>query len=335
MTASRRPEALDGTEDSLALASRFRPDLPVQVLYIGGLGRSGSTLLDRMLGQLPGFFSAGEIRDLWQRGLKENRLCGCGQPFLQCPVWTKVGDEAFGGWGNVDVEEVQALARSVDRHSCLPLLVAPKGWPPFARKVRQYGELLGPLFRAIRTVSGSGIVIDSSKAPSTAFLLRQCQDIRLSAVHLVRDSRGVAYSWMKKIARPDTPGRVVYMHQFQPSRIAFRWMTRNAMMEMLGRMGVPEVRVRYESLVRSPRQEMTRVLEGLDEPFVPDDLSFISGEQVTLRANHTVMGNPMRMDNGAVRLRLDDQWRISMGPSHRRLVTIMTKPLLRRYGYRS
>jgi hypothetical protein len=47
------------------------------------------------------------------------------------------------------------------------------------------------------------------------------------------------------------------------------------------------------------------------------------------------MGNPMRMDNGPVKLRLDDQWRSSMGPRHRRLVTVMTKPLLRRYGYRS
>ena len=70
-------------------------DPGVKVLYIGGLGRSGSTLLDRMLGQLPGFFSAGEIRDLWQRGLRENALCGCGAPFKECEVWTRVGKEAY------------------------------------------------------------------------------------------------------------------------------------------------------------------------------------------------------------------------------------------------
>ena len=34
---------------------------PVRVLYIGGLGRSGSTLLDRMLGQLDGVWSVGEL----------------------------------------------------------------------------------------------------------------------------------------------------------------------------------------------------------------------------------------------------------------------------------
>jgi hypothetical protein len=125
------------------------------------------------------------------------------------------------------------------------------------------------------------------------------------------------------------------MHRYQPSRIAFRWMTRNAMMEMLGRMGTPEVRVRYETLVHSPGQEMTRVLEGLGEPFVPGDLAFISGGQVTLGTNHTVMGNPMRMDNGPIQLRLDDQWRTSMGRKHRGTVTLLTRPFLRRYGYRS
>jgi Sulfotransferase family len=307
---------------------------PVRVLYIGGLGRSGSTLVDRMLGQIPGFFSAGEIRDLWQRGLKENRLCGCGEPFFDCPVWSRVGDEAFGGWANVDADEVQALARSVDRHALLPLLMNPRLWPPFARQVERYAGLLGPLFQSLRRVTGARTVIDSSKAPSTAFLLRQCPGVELSAIHLVRDSRGVAYSWTKKIARPDTPGRVVFMHRYQPARIALRWVTRNAMMEMLGHAGVREVRVRYETLVQEPREEMTRVLKGLGEPFTPGDLAFIADGHVTLSTNHTVMGNPMRMDRGPIPLRLDDQWRSSMGRRPREMVTILTEPFLRRYGYR-
>jgi hypothetical protein len=300
-------------------------DEPVRVLFIGGLGRSGSTLLDRMLGQIPGFFSAGEIRDLWQRGLKENRLCGCGEPFRACPVWTSIGMEAYGGWDRVDPDEVQALARSVDRHALLPLLLAPRMWPPFSRRVERYAGLVAPLFRAIRDVGGSRTIVDSSKAPG----------VRLSAVHLIRDSRGVAFSWTKQIARPDTPGRVVYMHRYQPPRIAARWLTRNAMMELLGRMGVPEVRVRYERLVDAPRDELIRVLTGLGEPFRPEDLGFISDGHVSLGVNHTVMGNPMRLDQGPVELFLDDRWKTSMGHRHRGIVTALTRPLLRRYGYRS
>ena len=45
----------------------------VRVLYIAGSGRSGSTILDRTLGQVDGFFSAGELCNLWGRGLLARR----------------------------------------------------------------------------------------------------------------------------------------------------------------------------------------------------------------------------------------------------------------------
>jgi hypothetical protein len=67
----------------------------VKVLYIGGFGRSGSTLVERILGQLPGFCSAGEIVFLWQRGLIENQLCGRGATFSECDFWTRVGKTAW------------------------------------------------------------------------------------------------------------------------------------------------------------------------------------------------------------------------------------------------
>lgn len=330
---SASPEPVQA-QTSSSQGSQTAPQ-PVRVLYIGGLGRSGSTLLDRMLGQIPGLFSAGEIRDLWQRSLKENLLCGCGEPFRECPVWSEVGRRAYGGWDNVDPDEVLTLVRSVDRHALLPLLLKPGLWPPFARKVQRYAEILAPLFQSIADVAGGATIIDSSKAPSTAFLLRHVPGVQLSLVHLVRDSRGVAYSWTKKVARPDAPGREMYMHRYHPPRIAFRWMTRNMMMEMLGRMGIPEVRVRYETLIREPREELGRLLQGLGTPFRPGDLSFVSDGKVTLHPNHTVMGNPMRMEQGVVQLRLDEQWRTALGRRQRGMVTAMTKPLLRRYGYGS
>jgi hypothetical protein len=59
----------------------------VKVLYIAGSGRSGSTILDNTLGQIDGFFSVGELRYIWERGLIEDRLCGCGERVHQCPFW--------------------------------------------------------------------------------------------------------------------------------------------------------------------------------------------------------------------------------------------------------
>ena len=50
----------------------------VPVLFLGGLGRSGTTLLERLLGQLSGVSPLGEVVHLWQRDLVDDERCGCG-----------------------------------------------------------------------------------------------------------------------------------------------------------------------------------------------------------------------------------------------------------------
>ena len=46
-------------------------DNPVKVLLLAGSGRSGSTVLANLLGSVEGAFSGGELRYLWERGLRE------------------------------------------------------------------------------------------------------------------------------------------------------------------------------------------------------------------------------------------------------------------------
>src|SRR4051812_48764894 len=95
------------TATSMRPASRVDARAPLpKVLYVGGSGRSGTTLLDRMLGQVPGVWSTGELARVWDNGLRDNELCGCGEPFWECAFWREVGDAAFGGWHQVDVEHV-------------------------------------------------------------------------------------------------------------------------------------------------------------------------------------------------------------------------------------
>ncbi len=69
-----------------------------RVLFLGGLGRSGTTLLERILGELPGVTPLGEVVHLWQRGIRADEKCGCGVRFAACPFWQRVGEHAFGGY---------------------------------------------------------------------------------------------------------------------------------------------------------------------------------------------------------------------------------------------
>ncbi len=307
----------------------------VPVLYIGGWGRSGSTLLAHVLADVPGFVSVGELRYVWQAGPAGNELCGCGLAFAECPFWSAVGQEAFGGWDAVDVDEVLALESAVLRHRNVPLLAMGRIAPEHARRVSRYADLTAQLYRAILTVSGASVVVDSTKNPPYAYFLRaaEASGLRLQVLHLVRDSRGVVYSWMKRVARPEvTDGGDAYFQEFSPVKAGMRWMQCNLAFDALRRLGVPTVRMRYESLAADPRGELEKMFASMGEAGA-HDLSAV-GDSVQVAGQHSVRGNPMRFAHGRQEVRADEAWRTGMARKTRSLVVLVTWPLLLRYGYR-
>ena len=305
----------------------------VPVLYIGGWGRSGSTLLAHVLAEVPGFVSVGELRYVWQAGPEGNELCGCGLEFDECPFWTAVGQEAFGGWENVDVNEVLALESAVLRHRNVPLLLMGKLAPEHQRKVRRYAELTASLYRAIQKVSGAEVVVDSTKNPPYAYFLRAAQaaGLRLRVLHLVRDSRGAAHSWAKRMARPEITNGDAFFQEFSPLKAGVRWMECNLAFEAMRRLRVPTVGMRYEALAADPRGELERMFAEMGEAG-DHDLSAV-GDSVEVSGQHSVRGNPMRFAHGRQKVRTDEAWRTGMATKTRSIVVLVTWPLLLRYGY--
>ncbi|MEM9133141.1 MAG: sulfotransferase [Actinomycetota bacterium] len=332
-TAPSGPAA-DRSADAAGRAEADR----LKVLYIGGLGRSGSTLVELLLNELPGAESVGETIHLWERGVLHNERCACGEPFLTCPRWRAVGEKAFGGWDNVDLEDVIGLRWSVDRSRRLPHIARAHRTGRTAEAEHRYLDHLVSVLEASSAVTDHpGLLLESSKHLSTAALLALDDRIDLRVLHLVRDPRGVAYSWTKEVARPETAsadgGDGELMPIYRPSRTALRWVTDNLGFEALGRR-VPTLRLRYEDVLTDPAAAMVAVAELCDLDTETLDLSFLAGDRATVAAEmHSVAGNPMRFGGRELTLRLDDAWRTELDPSKRRVVTTMTAPLLRRYGY--
>ncbi len=302
----------------------------LKVAYVGGWGRSGSTLLDRMLGQVSGCVSLGEVRQIWQRGCLENASCGCGTSFKNCDFWTEVGEVAFGGWGNLDVRRAVQLRLSLDRGWSVAFLIAPRALPAFDRQLAEYGVLLARLYRGIQRVARADVIVDSSKLPSHAFILRRLPELDLRLIHLVRDSRGVAFSWQKQLVKDPITGDKLLT--YGPKAAALRYNLYNLQTRLLRSMGVPYLFARYEDLVANPEPTLRRIFDHIGSETQPD-LSFLSDEAVDLRPNHTVGGNPMRFRQGPITLRPDDRWKEGLSRSDRRWVTSLTYPLLLRYGY--
>ncbi len=297
---------------------------PVKVIYIVGFPRSGSTLLERLLGEEAAVFSGGEIRRIWERGFIENQLCSCGEPFHDCPFWTAVVAEAFAGPDGVDATAMAAGIAALEQRR--------ERWQEVSRRLVRTGGAPDPLdsvllalYRAIRAVAGVPAIVDSSKDAAYGLMLSRIQGVDVEIVHLVRDSRAVSYSWRRKRRRPEIVDREEFMPLIRPRGAAVGWNMRNVSAEALRWVSPRYTRLRYEDLTADPPRVLARILG-------PHQGAAATASAMGA-AYHTVSGNPLRLDRRPLMVREDIEWISAMEDRDRRTVTALTFPMLLRYGY--
>ncbi len=304
----------------------------VKVLYIAGFGRSGSTILANSLGQIDGFFSGGEMNFIWKHALIEDRLCGCGRHSRECPVWNAVFDEAFGGVENVDAREIMRLQFSGARTRHIPQMMTESGRKKLEARMGKFLTSSARLYEAVKSVTNSQVIVDSSKEPAYGRAIAMIPEVDLRVLHLIRDPRAAAYSWLKKKEQPDSEDRE-FMHQKSATDSAVLWDAWNISTEAMWRRssGGKYMRLRYEDFIAAPKESFRSILDFIGEP--ESELPLAGEREVKLGVSHTVSGNPNRFDTGSVELRRDDGWREEMLARDHNLVTAFTSPLLVRYGY--
>ena len=296
-----------------------------KVLYIAGAGRSASTLLGQVLGQVKESCFVGEIVYAWRQF--DTRRCGCDMPLKSCDFWTAVHRTASGSGRPLGPELFSAGRRARWRY--MPLTLPPN--PRLATRFREGWQRCERLYPAIAVVSGARIVVDSSKSPVYGRMLAMLPALDVHVVHLVRDARAVAYSWRRIKLSRNIGGRP-HMNRHPPARVARQWIVDNLATELFCRRAPDRyLRLRYEDFVERPREAFDRILAMLGEHV--NETPFQGERAVALSPAHSVKGNPDRFRTGVVDLQLDDEWKHAMRPAERTLVTALTWPLLRRYGY--
>jgi hypothetical protein len=300
---------------------------PIKVVYVTGWGRSGSTLLDVLLGQVPGFFSAGELVYLWSRGIGAGWTCGCSAQVESCPVWSEVLSDLSPTPARELARRMEHLEQRLIRSRHLPALFA----PALRRRWRndlfeEYAGTLRSLYQALAQATGSRVIVDSSKLPAYAAVLGAIEGLDVRVVHLIRDPRAVAYSWSKGSSSPGGIERVGM------GKSSLYWNLFNVGAEALHRQhGLPYLRLRYEDLVEEPKAAFARILAfaGEETAFTP----FTGSHAATVAPTHTVSGNPSRFRTGVIEIAPDTRWVAGMPALQKRAVELMTLPGLVRYGY--
>jgi hypothetical protein len=298
------------------------------VLYIVGWGRSGSTLLTAILGELKGAFAAGELRLLWSHGVLRERLCGCGRPIPACPIWSQVLDKIRNAPASAeDMERIQAN-RLRSRHFIPELVKMARNRGPDAELLR-YATTYAMALAAVHDVTGAEIVIDSSKNPIDALLLQRA-GVDLRAVNLVRDPRTVAASWARRKNLYDGDDESE-LRLFSPWTSSVLWSLWNALAHLVGRRSDrPREVVHFEAFLEDPGREIDRLARicGLTR----DGLQ-LDGRTVHLSRNHLVAGNGDRFNTGLVEIEPRDAAGLERPLDHL-LSSIASFPMTLRFRYR-
>jgi len=278
----------------------------IRVVYVMGCGRSGSTLLGRLLGSSDGALHLGEATAalLSPHSARTSGACECGAPLEECSLWGR-SDSPFRG--------TRGAASGIGLGSFVGL------WRG-RRDVREEVRAIHRLYRFAASVSGARTLVDTSKLPALGLLLRAAEHLDVRLVHLVRDARGFVASR----SRPKE-----HLRSMSLARAIAVWSLSNLFSEMVRRRFEFSCRVRLEDLVRDPGatlESLVRFCDGFG--LVPPAIA--PGGAVTLKPGHGVGGNPDKFFGRRATI-APRAW--SLPAWRRHLVTCACGPQLALYGY--
>ena len=295
-----------------------------KLVYIGGSGHSGSTLLDLLLGGHSMISALGEVHRIYLCANRQAKVhwCYCGKHVLQCPMWLSVAeqlqqllrrgdpqilkrhvttDPAYLKLEEADeynLMEEEPVTYSFSLNKMLLAAGSSALWKAgalissdvrFRQRVIQNSLLL---YEAVRRACNTPIVVDATKDPSRLKGLYLASPDCFRLLYLTRDGRAVCRSRMKR-------------QQMTMEDCAKIWLAEQRK-QWLARLTIPNRQIiwaRYEDICTSPIDQLTRICRELDLTYEPDMLDFRQ------RNRHNIGGNPMRFRQHEQSIRIDERWR--------------------------
>jgi len=304
------------------------------IVYIAGYGRSGSTLLARILGSHENIFTAGELINFYDLVDSEDSVCSCGQKIQQCPFWSGIIQKFKNDFGHIsELADIQKSFESISRvfgH----ILERDAGKRISYRDATS--NLIDHIFRNLP--ENVRYIIDSSKTTWS----RSLRPLALSGIgtqpvkviHIVRDGRGCMWSMMKGTDTGLLKGTNLNRHSsFPVFRTAVHWPFANLAAHVFQAMHSSEnyCRIRYEDLVENPVKTCAVLGEFLGVRF--DKQIEILEKSGEIHPGHLIAGNRMRSFT-KIKIKPDVDWKKRLKFRHKLFFLFLNWPMMLFYKYR-
>ena len=310
----------------------------INLVYIASIGRSGSTLLESMLGAHPLLATTGELH-LWPHELGQEGVtrCGSGKFVTEDPFWIEMRrrvDPLLQPMPQLNLfREKHNAGRTLRWKHLSDFLIHPLD-DATMRLVRQYGYNNYEVFEAFLKLVEENIgtkphwVVDASKDPYRLLWLHRSGMFNIKVIHLVKDPRGFAYSVTKQWI--DSPDRLRMIKRlYYTARQSAAWVVQNHLFDVIAKNHLSPadyLLLRYESLASDPEGSFRSVCRFIgchyDEESVCD---FRKGSP------YSIAGNPMRHRSEGIYL--DEKWKAYLPISGRFVADVVTRASRSRFGY--
>jgi len=284
------------------------------VVYLLGPGRSGTTVLATILGNHKDIYSLGEMHQFYDH-IRDNLNCSCGAELSDCEFWGKILDTM--PWVKKNAVNIQALSDELEYHSSIPrhlLHLHNK------EKIESYNSFQTQIFNSCTKQTNSKILLDSAKYIGRWHSLKKNRSIQLKGIYLVRDVRGVIYSFKKKVQTSRTPlSAMVY------------YVLVNMLAQLITMFDKNVIKIKYEDLFLETETAIVRICEHLGV----DSLELIEKikENKDFEIGHIIGGNRLR-NNRTIKLHFDEKWKSNMPKWEQKWYYLCAFPLMLLNRYR-
>ena len=317
--------------------------------YILAASHSGSTLLTMLLNSHPDIATVGELAPGHMEA-PDRYLCSCGRRIKECEFWRTIGVAARDRGLPFRVDDfgtrfcmpesrlATRLLRPLHRGPAMEFIrdAGLRLLTPWPRRFKEIVRANETLIELVMEHYGASVFVDKGNKALRLRFLRRIPSLAIRVIHLIRDGRAVALTYMDPAKYADAKDESLRggggggdraNERLSMAEAAYQWRRCNEEAEHAMARIDPcrKMEVRYEDLCADPGAVLRRVstFVGLDSARYTSDFR---------TAEHHVVGNGMRLDS-APEIRLDDRWRSVLTAKELNVFDRVAGDLNRRYGY--
>ncbi len=273
--------------------------------YIGGYGRSGSTLIDIILGNQKDVISLGAIDNIWN-WIDQDNKCACEATLEDCDFWSKILVETEKRLSfKYSNQEKNKLCKSFESIYGIKYLILGKFYKD---KLSKYIELQNTFLEVIKEFTKAKIIVDSSKTTYDSilrpFLIGKYVEKNILLIHLKRKLGGVTWSSMKKAGSPERK-RLIKSKFIIFLKSYFSCIVTDLLTTIIYSKRNYYFSLKYENYVS---KNGIKIIQKIFEEFAVDLKNKIVFKNLkSYNSFHNIGGNRLRFEKG-IKIKYDESW---------------------------